>query len=787
MKIVFLQAPVPLTKTYTRRQNGALEKSSYPHASQFTSIEKTCPDMKSFADLLTKHAALGHTLLKGLIAQPLVNESRKGSTDSNGQTDWIVFDFDGLPPGVTVDSILKDMKLDDISYVAQYSASYGIESMDLRAHVFMQLNRPMAAPLLKQWLIDLNHQVDTLKNAMRLTRTATALSWPLDITACQNDKLIFIAPPILHGIKDPMGKKPRIAYVAKKNSTLTITTTIPTTETNRDRTAKRVNELRDQTGLPQRKYQFKMVGAHQILVKPDSATVSDIKTDRGFVYFNLNGGDSWGYWHPESKPDYIFNFKGEPVYLTKELLPEYWEQLTQSSIKTLASGVMYLTFLDRKTNVYYRGTYDPTTDHLELFPARSETQVRHFAKQHGIALGDFIPEWDLIFDPQSTVRVDVNTHTINAYERTSYGKAKPRKVTAVPPTIHKILWHALGNNQEVYDHFLNWLACVFQYRTITQTAWILHGVEGTGKGKFMHKVLRPLLGVNQTAIMPMSDLNDRFTVWQKNKFVIFIDEIEAAAFENEKGSSAKLRSSITEPTVSLRDMQVIPLEYTNYANWIFSSNKSKPMMIPNFDRRYNIAVFQPVRLILSDKEHAKIDDELQAFHDYIMHRKADAALARTVIDTQDRQTMISVSETSIDVAIHKIMDEGDMGFFIDQLPSNDAYKRNALRANRVEDYREVLLDIIDRADLATGACHISRDELHVLFDYTVGSMPGTPNKFTSLLKHHRLHMSKVWIDKKSVQGITTTWAEPGQLQAFRNVIQPKEVMPPKLKIVGKKK
>jgi hypothetical protein len=760
MNIVFLEGPLPLTKTYTKKADGSIEKSSYPNVTNFTSIEESCHDMKQFEVLLKKHAALAA-------------ESRKGSTDSNGPTDWIVFDLDGLPNAASIDQFLIALNLTDVSYVHQYSASYGIENKDLRAHVFMQLTKPLAAPLLKQWLIDMNHRIDMLRNAMKLTKTGNALSWPLDVTACQNDKLIYIAPPLLKGgIKDPMGTKPRIAYVPKRLSKLDITNTIPSTEVNREKTHKRVNELREKAGLPSRKHTYKMVGSNQILVKPDSATISDMKTDRGFVYFNLNGGDSWAYYHPENNPDFIQNFKGEPTYLTKELLPEYWEQLTQQTTKISSAGLMYLTFLDKKTSTYHRGTYNAAKDELELNQAKTETQVRHFAKQYGVPLGDFIPEWELIFDPlQKGPRVDVNAKRLNLYEPTKYMKTKLKKTSIVPPTIHKIIWHALGCDQPVYDHFMNWLACIFQYKTRTLTAWVLHGTEGTGKGVLMNKIIRPLLGTKQTASRHMEELNEPYNHWMANCFVAFIDEIEARALENERGVAAKLRNWITEPTISIRAMYAGSTEMDNHSNWIFASNKPEPVVLTAQDRRHNIAVYQPLRLPLSEKELGRIDGELQGFHDFMMSFKADKQLASKLIDTEDRRTMISISETSIDVAVSRML-AGDIEFFIDQLPSDDSYKRNALKANKVEDYKEVLLHLLDRTDPNTGACNISRDELHVLFGYTVGNVPETPNKFTSMLKHHRIHMTKVWVVPRAVQGIKATWAEPSRVAEYREMIAP---------------
>lgn len=783
MKIVFLEAAIPLTKTYSKAADGSIEKTSYPNVLNFTSHVEDCTTLQHMETLMRKHAALGHTMLKGQLAKPLKNESRKGSTDSSGQTEYIVLDIDGLPGVTSVDAVLKDLGLDNVSYILQYSASYHIENKNLRAHIFMQLTKPMSAPLVKQWLMDLNHRVPLLSNAMQLTKTGNSITWPLDVTACQNDKLIYIAPPLLKGgIKDPMGKKPRIVFVQKAKTKLDLTNVkIPSSEVNRDRTHKRINELREKNGLPARKITYKMIGSTQVMVKPDDATISEIKTDRGFVYFNLNGGDSWAYYHPEDNPDYIHNFKGEPSYLTKELLPEYWEQLTQNSIKVNSAGLQYLVLLDKKTSTYWRGTYDQANDALELNQAKNETQVRHFAKQHGVPLGDFIPEWTLVFDPLivpgAASRVNETERTINTYEPTIYARRKPKKTSSVPPTIAKVIMHAIGNDLAVYEHFLNWLAVIFQYKIRTQTAWVLHGNEGTGKGTVMNRIIRPLLGAKYTAVKHMEELNDRFTHYLENNLVLFIDEIEARALDNEKSASAKLRNWITEPTISIRAMNIGSYDAINYNNLIMASNKAEPVILNEGDRRHNIAIFQPTKLILTETELNRLDQELQSFHDYLMTRDADKYTASQTIDTADRRTLINLSQTSVDSAV-SALNTGDLEFFIDQLPTDNQYKTNALKMNRAQDYKDTLLRIIDRADRMTNTGHVSRDELHLIFGTAVGNVPDTPNKFTSMLKHHRVTLVKVWIDRP-VMGMKVQWK--GDLNELRKQVEPPA--PPQLKVV----
>lgn len=805
MDIIFLEAAVPLTKTYARASDGSLVKTPYPFVWEFTSHSVKVNTLTALHAAMTKHAALGHCMLKGTIQRPLVQESRAGSTDTNSHTEFLVLDLDGLPDvfvsvdatgvehrtSVTLDSFLAALKLHDVSYIVQWSASYGIENKNLRAHILMLIDKPAAAPLLKQWLIQANHEVPMLRAAMSLTKTGNSISWPLDISACQNDKLIYIAPPVLKGIKDPMGKTPRIELVKRKNERVTLSTTINTTAKNRELTHKRLEELREQAGLPKRKTAYKMHGSVEVMVKPDSCTITEMKQERGFVYFNLNGGDSWAYYHPENNPDYIFNFKGEPAYLTKELLPDYWEQLTQAGARANSNGQTFLAFCDRSTGTYWRGTFDAPTDTLDLYVAKNETQVRHFAKQYGLPLGDFIPEWDLVFDPHDSVRVDHQNRTVNQFTLSPYMKAKARQVKQCPKTILKVITNVMGDDPDIVDHFINWIACILQFRDRTKTAWVWHGVPGTGKGILWSKVLRPIFGTGQTSAQNMETLNEHYNHWMQQSFLIFVDEVQTKSLDNERGATAKLRNYITEELVPIRAMHQASREVRNYTNWIFASNMSDAIKIESDDRRYNVARYQKNRLQITDKEIATLERELQDFHDYLLYYPADKDRAGTVLNTTDRQTMISIGESSVDTVGGAIL-AGNFGFLMEQLPnSTSAAPSNRVEFDKTEDYKTVLHALLQRTDPKTGKCNIARDELRVIFGYVVGGMPTTPNKFTSLLKHHRIHMQDVWINNNGTagkeRGIPTEWKDLSQWQTYLNVFNPpvkKGPKPkPKLKVV----
>jgi hypothetical protein len=147
---------------------------------------------------------------------------------------------------------------------------------------------------------------------LTLTKTGNALRYGLDITTCQNDKLIYIAHPICVGFKAPITK--RIEYVKRKRETWSFGDT-PSVMVNKQLNEDQIAALRKVAKLPERKNTYKMVSNMEVLSKPDQSVITGMKEERGFVYFNLNGGDSWAYYHPSNNPDFIHNFKGEPAYL----------------------------------------------------------------------------------------------------------------------------------------------------------------------------------------------------------------------------------------------------------------------------------------------------------------------------------------------------------------------------------------------------------------------------------------------------------------------------------------
>lgn len=776
MNISFLQSDLPVTKQYSLNpQTGELVKQPYPFVYEVTSETHDCPTLHDLYSQILKHSAQGDCLLKGQLNRELNYESRRGSTSSEDPTDWICLDLDGMNNYQSVDAFLLDIGIPDTDYILQWSSSMGVEnpSNGFRCHVFIQLDRPVVPSLLKNWLMHLNLTRPTIASQLTLTKTGNALRWPLDITTCQNDKLLYISAPVFgKGVPDPYAKTPRISFEQRTKKTFAFPSALILPEAVRTKMNAKIAELREAAGMPKRKpLTIKYQGDIEYMAKPGEAIITEMKTERGFVYFNLNGGDSWGYFHPADNPEFIFNFKGEPAYRTEELLPSYWAKLTQKAASGTPDddGNIYLAFRELTTGCYWNGFYNVHTDSVELYPAKSETQIRHFMLNHRIPMGETIPDWRMVFEPSNPSVIDREKQIVNTFNPSEFMKnLSPAPVSAPPPTIARVIDNAIGNDPLLVDHFYNWLACIVQYKTMTGTAWILHGTQGTGKGILMHKILTPILGFQNIAARRMEELDSQFTEFMENKFLVFIDEIESGKALYHAKITAKLKNLIAEPTISIRPMFRPAYMVKNLSSMIFASNKSAAVEVPPDDRRFNVGVYQENPLVISATEVEDIiPTELEDFYGFLMSYAADRERARTPMASQSRDTLIEINRTAIDTIADALL-TGDLEALWDLLPSQKVINSgNAIIQAKAQGYKDLIVNFVQNLDRT-----ISRDELFTIFEYTVGNMPTSPNKLTSMLKHHRLLLKTVWKHNRSVRGIEVDWAfDPVWHQSALNEIK----------------
>lgn len=767
MKINFLGASLPLTKTIT-----PTGKDDYPLVGAFTSYSETVTTTKELYAAIQTHADMGHCLLKGNLSRPLTNESRRGTTNTDEQTEYLCYDWD-RHECPDLDAELARMGLGDISYVLQYSASHGLPHTmgTVSAHVFMLLSAPLPAPVLKAHLMEMN--LTLFSNGLRLSRNKSLISWPLDITTCQNDKLLYIAPPVFKGMSDPLNT--RISLVKRQLDAIPVTRIGEThIATLKSTATKLLNELRKAEGMPARTGRTTWQGSVEILNKPDVCTVTGIKDNGEFVRLNLNGGDSWAYWYGKNNFELVHDFKSDTWFRMKELIPGYYANLV-SEQQALTStptdnGDLILAFRDLKTDCYYNGIWNPAANHLSIHQARDTTRLDHWLLSHGRFPGEFVPIWDIQYNPRADWTVDEDNHRINTFRPSSYMQLEPRTNNEFP-AIKGIITHMLGcmsaSDNALYDHFINFLACIMQRKHKPLTAWVGHGCEGTGKGYLVKKIIVPLLGVDNCQTVLVGDIEDQFNGWLEGKLFVFVDEVSVDDFTEKGRVTSKLRNYITEPTISLRKMRQQTVDVPNHVSFLFSSNRPQPVFIPESDRRYNVGNFQHRKLERPDDD--MIESELEAFAQFLLAHKADIKAANSIIQTPARALIQKLGITSV-VETCRMVQNGDFESLWLARPDERLLIETGIASKHADNARAYCILLKDIAAQLMTDKHawsqypISREDLQIILQYNVGSMPETPNKFTSLLRHNGIETTQVRKNGRKTYGIKVNWVISDELR-----------------------
>jgi hypothetical protein len=749
MHFTFLTAAdgTRLTKTIVRDpETGELGISSYPMVGRFTSAVIDCSDLSAAHEVLRSQADLGACLLKGALSEPLHNESRAGKTVTNAVTDYLVLDLDFADGFASIDTFLAalDPTLSEVSYIFQHSTSAGIKGdAGLRGHIFVMLAEPVPAPVIKQWLMDRNLSVPALRERVTLAASGMALKWPLDVTTCQNDKLIYIAPPVLLGLDDPIPE--RFVLRTKSKPTAHVSFAVAP-QIIRDKTDALITELRRAAGLKKRTAKTRITNGEEVLLNPDRAIVTGVRQARGYTYLNLNGGDSWAYYFPDDKPELLYNFKGEPIVRLRDIAPDFFKDLTAEPGE---AEFMPIVFRDRSTDTYYNGLYYPVTERLELSPTSSKDRLRDFAANFDAELPDPIPDWEYVFDPTILKTIDVELRWANQFVATPYLRDVTTPSGTMPPTIGRVIRSICGNDQETIDYFLNWLSFIFQTRTKTKTAWIFHGVPGTGKGVLLANVLMPIFGPRHVQEYTTTALEDNFNASLEQCLIQWFDEFHVEdAKSGESRIINRIKNLITEDSGMIRAMRRNATQRRLYNNIIIATNHSDPFPLDDRDRRFNVAPAQRVPLDLDQHDIDTIARELPQFAAILRDYTVDERQVQRILINDARRAMIAAAENSVDRFFDRLV-TGDLDFFLQFLRDRPPLTPN----NAYIEYERALKRWAANLNRQIA---VSRDEAMAAYNYLQNTAV-SPNKFTSMCHKHDIKIKPHRIGSKIERGLLTVW------------------------------
>jgi len=680
MELVFLKAKQRLAKEISNKGT-----TPYPLTKNFTSehvqVSKTKKGLQEFLKTLQTQAASGACLHKGLLKRPLENESRAMMADRVASTELLILDIDGIqmptsqsPDVRTVaEKIVAQLPecFQDVSYIAQASASLGFKKDKISMHFFFLLNQPTQPKILKEWFKLLNYETDILSSQLSLSANGQSLSYKLDPSVAENSKIIYIAPPTFKDdIQDPISSD---RFVLIERGSVTIDPRPLLVHVNPERVhnlgVQVKDGLRKKLNLPKKTSKLSTVSiggeAQEVLQNPDKMTIEISRVNEPYVNCNVNGGDSNGYYFVLTNPHYMYNFKGEPVWEIQKADPDFYRNIFEIFADKIDKDkkIKPVALRDFYTDTYYNGIYDETTQQFTndypLTPTNKQS-IDDFMRSHNRPSLDYIPDARVVFDPSNNkgIELDEAPYYVNLYRKTeymlnqeehvselTYGGAE--KLHTITPHIAQLLMHVLGNGKTEFEHFVNWLAYIYQNKNKAMTAWIFTGVPGTGKGLFVHKVLKPLFGEQQTPMRALENIEEQFNLYMRTALFLVVDEFRMGDAGSIGKMADKLKHQITEPNLTIRAMRSNQIELPSFCNFLFLTNRADAVKIEEGDRRYNVAPRQEVKLENANADLinniGNLEQELYIFAGVLNKFQVDQRMAHTALENEAKIQMKNIS------------------------------------------------------------------------------------------------------------------------------------------------
>lgn len=811
MRITFLEATngLPLSKHY-KKGSGF---KPYPHVKAVTSHRydvNVDTGLEDFERLIREHSSKGHCLMKGSLKRDLVNESRAGQTNRTELTNLLVLDIDGvrLPKSTNsgdkltstdvtflANQIIAELPIElrDVSYVAQASASLGLKGDKVSMHIFMLLSVAMPAKSVKLWLQDCNFESDIFSEQMELSVNGQSLKYPLDTSVADNSKIIFISPPTFSHVRsNPFETdEDRIVRVDRGQSTIDLASLMSDISPQRchEKAQKHKDKLREAAGFSKRQTKIRVATidnqTEEVLSNPDKMAIAIVdETSFPYIRCNINGGDSGAYYFDMSKPTYMYNFKDEPLFEIEKADKDFYVSIFdryEERLEEVGHATKPIVLRDYSTDTFFNGVYDPNTKQFAkeypLTPV-AKNNIEDFFMNHGKVPPDFIPDGRVIFDPTSNeeaINFNQVPYYVNTYQRSDY--VRNAKTPSAPleighgqrikdtcPLIHTIIYHILGNGDEEYERFINWLAYIYQTRKKTGVSWVLTGTQGTGKGIFYSKILRGLFGTPHVPMKFLQSMEEQFNLYMRDALFLVVDEFHMASASSSAGKMAdKLKNQITEPTITIRGMRSNQVEVESYTNYLFLTNRVDAVNIETGDRRYNIAPKQEEKLldkfpgIAKQLDSGKLEKELYEFAGLMQTYKVDAHLAKTAINNLAKEQMRNVS-MSVFEEFCQALKEGKLSYFTDILDINTA---TVLHSNEIEAAQRLVKSWIAHAEHSYMV--LPMEHLRTVFHVQTEQNPRlSQREFTKRMSRNNIETERKRPigsnrDTNPIRGVVTTW------------------------------
>jgi hypothetical protein len=152
------------------------------------------------------------------------------------------------------------------------------------------------------------------------------------------------------------------------------------------------------------------------------------------------------------------------------------------------------------------------------------------------------------------------------------------------------------------------------------------------------------------------------------------------AYDNNTRNSvnSKVKAIITDPELQINEKNVKAYFVQNYANCLFYSNESIPVLIETGDRRFNV-VKTGVKLVKKpwfskpDNFFTKVKEELPVFAQYLMNFNYDPIKAKTVMNNSEKESLVNVGKNRYQEFADRLKSKDVDWFNESQISSNKLF------------------------------------------------------------------------------------------------------------------
>lgn len=811
MELHFVQSAYKkrLAKTFTKEG-----VTPYPMVKKVNTQRRIVDSLDDYYNAVRDYASCGWQLQKGAFAHDLQMASRAQQIDRTAETETLVIDIDGIQlPDFAYLGKWDKAKLIElseriiallpapfhtVSYVAVASSSCGIKN-DTRVHLHFLQDESISPKRQKAYLRLLNLLIPEFKASLSLNGTGKALKYTIDPCLADNTRGIYIAPPMFDGIDNPFENDlDRIALVKKDIERLPIallTKNLQSLNSVQEMELVYVRDLHRRAGTRYRAPRLSKIhtrdGVLDVMTNPENGVLRLAYHTEVFAYYNIERddgtmGDSCAYYCYINNPKVMFNFKGEPPFLFEKMDKDAHQQHLDT-FRHLSEAteelVAHVHQIGDQFCCTVHNTVENRIEHQEL--VNKKDTAANFLQAYDRDMPDLLPLARLVFNPNQSQpyhkcgrRTDINTFNPTPLMRDEsplpidnikytypvpddiHTPHLPHEIISVwCPTIYKIISHMLNNDEECINHFLNWLAWVWQNRRKPETCWLIQGTQGTGKGVFFNRILTPLWGKYATS-KRLENIEDNFDSWIEESLIVLIEELDMNNRQNNKVVE-KLKTWITDAATPIRGMRTMQRNVQTYFGVIMFSNHTGAVVIDNNDRRHNVAPRQNLPLKAAypefqwqrEETDALLEAELPDFALLLTHFECNQIAVFEALENEAKREVSLANKTPAEKFTDAVKN-GDLDYMCELL----YYRREANAEDnlRLDSAKNVVKMWLRWADENCGRtneeCFIPNDDLRLVmsaFEMTNIS----PHRFGRTMRSKGVSECR----KQNKRGVSVQW------------------------------